>query len=70
MTVVEKPDPRRKIFLAAGIDGLAVIIGVVLFMTTGSVAWLIGSVILGAAAGLPLILSAIREMKEQNNASG
>ena len=69
MALAEKPDPRKKLMLAGALDGIVVLTGVGLFVTTGSMMWIIGAVIAGAVVSAPLILSAIRELKEQSNAS-
>lgn len=70
MALVEKPDPRKKLMLALGLDSIFVIVGAALFFTTGQVFWIIGALVAGAIVSAPLILSAVRELKEQNNASG
>ena len=70
MTLSEKPDPRKKLMLAAGIDAIFVIIGVALFLTSGSMLWIILALAAGAAVSAPMIISAVRELKEQSNASG
>ena len=70
MAISEKPDPRKKLMLAAGIDSIFVIIGVALFLTSGSMLWIILALAAGAAVSAPMIISAVRELKEQNNASG
>jgi type IV secretory pathway TrbD component len=69
MALVEKPDPRKKLMLAGALDAIVILTGVGLFVTTGSMMWFIGAVIAGAIISAPLILSAIRELKEQSNAS-
>ena len=69
MALVEKPDPRRKLLLAAGLDSIIVLIGVALFVTSGSMIWIFGAIAIGAAVSLPLIVSAMREIKEQKDAS-
>ncbi|MEP1143433.1 MAG: hypothetical protein ABJH52_06915 [Henriciella sp.] len=70
MALVEKPDPRKKLVTAAMIDGLIIAFGVALFVVSGKLFWIIGAAVLGAAVSVPLILSAMREIREQNNASG
>ena len=70
MTLSEIPDPRKKLMLAAGIDAIFVIIGVALFLTSGSMLWIILALAAGAAVSAPMIISAVRELKEQSNASG
>ena len=70
MALSEKPDPRKKLMLAAGIDSIFVIIGVALFLTSGSMLWVIFALAAGAAVSAPMIISAVRELKEQSNASG
>ena len=70
MAISEKPDPRKKLMLAAGIDSIFVIIGVALFLTSGSMLWIILALAAGAAVSAPMIISAVRELKEQSNASG
>jgi len=70
MALSEKPDPRKKLMLAAGIDSIFVIIGVALFLTSGSMLWIILALAAGAAVSVPMIISAVRELKEQSNASG
>ena len=70
MALSEKPDPRKKLMLAAGIDSIFVIIGVALFLTSGSMLWIIFALAAGAAVSAPMIISAVRELKGQSNASG
>ncbi|MEL6857036.1 MAG: hypothetical protein AAFO74_01540 [Pseudomonadota bacterium] len=70
MALVEKPDPRKKLILAGVLDAIIVIVGVALFITSGSVVWVFGAFIMGAAISTPLLISAARELKEQNSASG
>lgn len=69
MALVEKPDPRRKLLLAAGLDSIIVLLGVALFVTSGNLIWIFGAIAIGAAVSLPLIVSAMREIKEQKDAS-
>ncbi|NQY95654.1 MAG: hypothetical protein HRT82_00710 [Henriciella sp.] len=70
MALVEKPDPRRKLMLAGALDSLVIILGVALFVTSGNFIWIIGAIAIGAAISVPLIVSAMRELKEQKDASG
>ena len=70
MALVERPDPRRKLIIAAGLDFLIVALGVAMFVASGSMLWILMAVAFGAAVSVPLILSAMREIREQNNASG
>ena len=70
MALSERPDPRKKLMLAAGIDSIFVIIGVALFLTSGSMLWVILALAAGAAVSAPMIIAAVRELKEQSNASG
>lgn len=70
MALVERPDPRKKLIFAAGLDFLFVALGVAMFLTSGSMLWILMAVAFGAAVSVPLILSAMREIREQNNASG
>ncbi|MEL6726896.1 MAG: hypothetical protein AAFU81_17085 [Pseudomonadota bacterium] len=70
MALAEKPDPRRKLLLAAASDSIIVMLGVALFVTSGSLIWIFGSLAVGAAVSVPLIISAMREIKEQKDASG
>lgn len=70
MALAEKPDPRKKLMLAAVLDSIFIIIGVALFLTSGSMLWIILALVGGAAVSVPLIISAVRELREQNNASG
>jgi len=70
MALAERPDPRKKLILAAGLDFLFVALGVSMFLTSGSMLWILMAVAFGAAVSVPLILSAMREIREQNNASG
>ena len=69
MALAEKPDPRRKLLLAAALDTIIVLVGVALFLTSGSMMWIFGSLAIGAAVSVPLIISAMREIKEQQDAS-
>lgn len=68
MALIEKPDPRKKLMLAGGLDGMIILAGVALYFSTGNMMWIIGAVILGAVVSVPLILSAMRALKEQNDA--
>ncbi len=70
MALVEKSDPRKKLMLAGVLDAIIVIVGIALFITSGSLAWVFGALIIGAAISTPLLISAARELKEQSNASG
>ncbi len=70
MALVERPDPRKKLILAAGIDFLIVALGVAMFVVSGSMLWILMAVAFGAAVSVPLILSAMREIRERNDASG
>ena len=70
MALAERPDPKKKLITAAVIDALLVGAGVVVFLITNSAIWFIMALVAGAIISAPLILSAAREMKEQDNASG
>ena len=70
MTLVQRPDPRKKLMLAAGLDFILVALGVVLFLGSGNVMWVLLAILIGAGLSVPLMISAMREIKEQNNASG
>lgn len=69
MALVEKPDPRKKLMLAGALDSIVILLGVALYVTSGSMMWIFGALAIGAAISLPLILSAMRELKEQKDAS-
>ena len=70
MALVERPDPKKKLIMAAIIDSLLVGAGLVVFLMTNSAIWFIMALVAGAVISAPLLLSAAREMKEQSNASG
>ena len=70
MALVERPDPRKKLILAAGLDFLIVALGVAMFVVSGSVLWIFMAIGFGAVVSVPLILAAMREIREQNDASG
>ena len=70
MALAEKPDPRKKLILAAGLDFIIIALGVALFLTSGSLLWILTAIFIGTAVSVPLFISAIRDMKEQSNASG
>ncbi len=70
MALVERPDPRKKLILAAGLDFLIVALGVAMFVVSGKMLWILMAVAFGAAVSVPLILSAMREIRERNDASG
>ncbi|MEL7109762.1 MAG: hypothetical protein AAGL99_10880 [Pseudomonadota bacterium] len=70
MALVEKPDPRRKLMLAVVLDFLIIALGVALYLNSGNMVWIIGGAFVASAVAAPLVISAMREMKEQNNASG
>ena len=69
MALAEKPDPRKKLLLAGGLDTIVVLLGVALFVTSGNAMWMFGAFAIGAAVSAPLIFSAMRELKEQKDAS-
>lgn len=69
MPVVEKPDPRRKLMLAAVLDFIIIALGVALFLNSGNMIWILGSIFVATGVAAPLMIAAIREMKEQNDAS-
>ncbi|MEM9179008.1 MAG: hypothetical protein AAGA89_04820 [Pseudomonadota bacterium] len=69
MALVEKPDPKKKLLMAAIVDAILVGAGLVVFLTTNSAIWFIMALVAGAVISTPLLLSAAREMKEQNDAS-
>lgn len=70
MALVERPDPRTKIVIAAIIDAMIIGLGAALFVVSGNMVWILGAVFVGAGISVPLIISAMREFREQNNASG
>ncbi|MCR9079913.1 MAG: hypothetical protein NXH78_12530 [Hyphomonadaceae bacterium] len=70
MALVERPDPRKKLILAAGLDFLIVALGVAMFVVSGSPLWILMAVAFGAVVSVPLILAAMREIRERDNASG
>lgn len=70
MALVERPDPRKKLIIAAGLDFLIVALGVAMFVVSGSMLWILMAVAFGAAVSVPLILAAMREIRERNDASG
>lgn len=70
MALVERPDPRKKLILAAGLDFLIVALGVAMFVVSGNVLWIFMAIAFGAVVSVPLILAAMREIREQNDASG
>ena len=70
MALAEKPDPRKKLILAAGLDFIIIALGVALFLTSGSLLWILTAIFIGTGVSVPLFISAIRDMKEQSNASG
>ena len=69
MALVEKPDPKKKLLMAAIIDAILEGAGLIVFLTTNSAIWFIMALVAGAVISTPLLLSAAREMKEQNDAS-
>lgn len=69
MALVERTDPKKKFLMAAIIDSLLVGVGLVVFLITNSAIWFIMALVAGAVISAPLLLSAMRELKEQNNAS-
>lgn len=69
MALVEKPDPRRKLILAAVLDFIILALGVALFVNSGNMVWILGAIFIATGVATPLMISAIREMKELNDAS-
>lgn len=69
MTLVEKPDPRKKLILAALLDAMIIGLGAAIFFVSGSVLYLLLSILIGAGISAPLMISALRELKEQKDAS-
>lgn len=70
MTLVSKPDPRKKLIQAAVIDAVLIGLGVVAFIMTGSPLWILLAILVGTGISAPLMISAMRQIKEQDNASG
>ena len=70
MALAEKPDPRKKLILAAGLDFIIIALGVALFLTSGNMLWILLSILIGTGVSVPLFISALRDMREQSNASG
>lgn len=70
MALAENPDPRKKLVLAAGLDFIIIALGVALFLTSGNMLWILVAILIGTGVSVPLFLSAIRDMREQSNASG
>lgn len=70
MALAEKPDPRKKLILAAGLDFIIIALGVALFLTSGSLLWILTAIFIGTGVSVPLFISAMRDMREQSNASG
>lgn len=69
MALAEKPDPRKKLMLAGALDSAFIIGGVAAFVSTGSMMWVIGAIVIGAIVTAPMLISALRELKEQQDAS-
>lgn len=69
MALVQKADPRKKLIVAAFIDVLLVGLGVAIFVVSGSPIWIILGIGLGTIVSVPMIMAAMRELKEQKNAS-
>jgi multisubunit Na+/H+ antiporter MnhC subunit len=69
LTLVSKPDPRKKLIQAAVIDALLIGLGVVAFIMTGSPLWILLAILVGTGISAPLMISAMRQIKEQDNAS-
>ena len=69
MALVEKTAPKKKLLMAAIIDAILVGAGLIVFLTTNSAIRFIMALVAGAVISTPLLLSAAREMKEQNDAS-
>ena len=40
MALAERPDPRKKLVLAAVLDTIIVMVGVLLFVVSGSLIWI------------------------------
>jgi multisubunit Na+/H+ antiporter MnhC subunit len=70
LTLVSKPDPRKKLIQAAVIDAVLIGLGVVAFIMTGSPLWILLAILVGTGISAPLMISAMRQIKEQDNASG
>ncbi|MEM1147601.1 MAG: hypothetical protein AAGA72_15685 [Pseudomonadota bacterium] len=69
MALAERPDPRKKLVLAAVLDTIIVMVGVVLFVVSGSLIWIFAALGAGAVISLPLIVSGIRGLKEHQDAA-
>ena len=70
MTLVERPNPRKKLIMAAGIDFLLLALGVAFFLISGNLIWILLATLVGAGISAPMMISAMRDIKEQNDASG
>ena len=66
MALVEKPNPAKKLLQVAVLDGALIMVGVVIFLMTQNVVYLIIALLIGAAISTPLLLQAVRQMKEQD----
>ncbi|NQY15690.1 MAG: hypothetical protein HRT81_17835, partial [Henriciella sp.] len=53
MALAEKPDPRRKLMLAAVIDFIIIALGVALFLTSGNMVWILGAIFIATGVAAP-----------------
>ena len=66
MSLVENPQAKQKLIWIALLDGFLTFAGVAVYLVTENLLYLIVALILGAAISVPLLLQAMRDMKEQN----
>lgn len=62
--------PRTRILLAAAIEATFFGLGCVAAIVSGNMLLLVFAIAIGTGIGLPLMLPALRELREQNHASG
>ncbi len=68
MTFEKKEDPAKILIKAAIIEAPVLILGVVLFLMTGNLVWIIGAAVLGGAIMIPAVLR-VKKIQERDNAS-
>lgn len=68
MSLIKRENPAKVILLAAAAEAPILLAGVIMFLQSNNVAWIIGAAAIGAAVMIPAVLKA-KKIQEQNDAS-
>lgn len=68
MSFEQKPDMKAAFMKIALIEGVFTMIGIVFYLFTENLIYLLGAVFVGVALSMPLLLTAIRQSQEDTDA--